>query len=343
MKKKNMSIDHSDLRRVILLSADQFSEGSAIAKDIAISKKFSSIVISGMGGSALPANVLRTYINHFFNRHVEYERISVFQNRYYKLPPEAYKNCLNIICSHSGNTEETVASFEEALKNNLPCVGISAGGKIEKMCKKHGVPHVKLPIPFENFQPRMATGYFVAVIAQLLVNAGKLPKRSVAFKSIAEKLRKEIVRMEKQGQKIADRLVGKTPIIYASTKFKSLAMIWKIKINEHAKTPAFWNYFPELNHNEFVGFTNPQAKYYILMLRDQQDHPRNLLRYDVTAQCLEEKGVETEIIDMPEGDLLFRIFATLALGDWIAYYLALAYGQDPTPVDMVEDLKKSLG
>ncbi|MFA5986904.1 MAG: bifunctional phosphoglucose/phosphomannose isomerase [Parcubacteria group bacterium] len=340
---KNKNVDRSNLRRVILSSADQFAEGFALGKGVVIKNDFSAVMISGMGGSAWPANVLRIYINSLFNRHKEYKRLAVYQNRFYKLPPEAYNDCLNIICSHSGNTEETIASFGEVLKNKLPCIGISAGGTLEKMCKKHGVPHIKLPMPYADFQPRMATGYFISVLVQLLVNAGKLPKEAVLVDTAVQKLHDEIVKIEQNGKKIAKRLVGKTPVIYASTKFKALAMIWKIKINENSKVPAFWNYFPELNHNEFVGFTNPQAQFYILMLRDKKDHPRNLLRYDVTARFLKKKGVKSEIIDIPEGDTLYRIFATIALGDWISYYLALAYGQDPTPVDMVEDLKKALG
>jgi len=338
----NQNIDKSDLRRVILSTADQFEEGVAIAKGVKINTKFVRIMVSGMGGSALHANVLRIFVNDIAKRYDNHKSIAVYQNRFYELPPEAYNDCLNIICSHSGNTEETIASFEEALKNNLPCVGISAGGVIEKMCKENNIPHVKLPIPFENFQPRMATGHFVSVILQLLVNAGKLPKEVVKMNEVSTKLREVTPTMEEQGKKIAKTLVGKTPVIYASTKFKALAMIWKIKINENAKTPAFWNYFPELDHNEFVGFTNPQSQFYTLMLRDSEDHPRNLLRYDVTAKYLKEKGTEVEIIDMPEGDVLYRVFATITLADWISYYLALKYGQDPTPVDMVEDLKKAL-
>jgi len=119
-------------------------------------------------------------------------------------------------------------------------------------------------------------------------------------------------------------------------------MIWKIKINENSKTPAFWNYFPELNHNEFVGFSNPQAQFHVLMLKNSEDHPRDLLRYDVTAKFLKERGVGVNIIDIPDGNILYRIFAAIALADWISYYLALEYDQDPTPVDMVEDLKKAL-
>ncbi len=338
----NNSIDKSNLRGVILSTSEQFKEGFAIAKDVDINAQFSRIMVSGMGGSSLHANVLRIALNNISKKYDNYKIVSVYQNRFYELPPEAYSDCLNIICSHSGNTEETIASFEEALENNLPCVGVSAGGVIEKMCKENNVPHVKLPIPFENFQPRMATGHFVSAILQVLVNAGKLPQEAIDLDEVSEQLKEITPKMEEQGKQIAKTLVGKTPVIYASTKFKALAMIWKIKINENSKTPAFWNYFPELNHNEFVGFSNPQSKFHILMLRDLEDHPRNLLRYEVTAKFLEKRGIETEIIDMPKGDIFYRIFATITLADWISYYLALEYKQDPTPVDMVEDLKKAL-
>ncbi len=338
----NNNIDKSDLRRVILSTSEQFKEGLAVAKNINVDTQFSRIMVSGMGGSALHANVLRIALNSISKKYDNYKIISVYQNRFYELPPEAYNDCLNIICSHSGNTEETISSFEEALKNNLPCVGISAGGVVEKMCKENNILHVKLPIPFDNFQPRMATGHFVSAILQILVNANKLPQEAVELDEVSEQLKEITPKMEERGKQIAKTLVGKTPVIYASTKFKALAMIWKIKINENSKTPAFWNYFPELNHNEFVGFSNPQSKFHILMLRDLEDHPRNLLRYEVTSKFLKEKEIETEIIDMPEGDIFYRVFATITLADWISYYLALEYKQDPTPVDMVEDLKKAL-
>jgi glucose/mannose-6-phosphate isomerase len=119
-------------------------------------------------------------------------------------------------------------------------------------------------------------------------------------------------------------------------------MIWKIKINENAKTPAFWNYFPELNHNEMVGFTLPQAKFHILLLMSEKEHSQNIKRMKITSELLRKKGVETTFINMPGNDTFENIFSTLILGDWTSYYLALAYNQDPTPVEMVEDLKKLL-
>lgn len=338
-----MTVDHSNLRRVILESATQFREGASAAANVKVDGPFDALMLSGMGGSALPGNLLRIYL-HDRATHAEghQRQIAIYQNRFYALPPEAFTRCLNIFCSHSGNTEETIAAFEEALAGGLPCVGISAGGKIERICAARGVPHVKLPIPYENFQPRMATGHFLGAIIRVLTNVGMIADCAEDMDAAAAKLSRAIPHMEERGKAIAERLKGKTPVIYASTRFKALAMIWKIKINENAKTPAFWNFFPELNHNELVGFTNPQGVFRILMIRDGSDHPQNIKRHDVTAKLLAEKGIETEMIDMEEGETLYRMFATLALGDWISYYLALSYGQDPTPVDMVEDLKKML-
>ncbi|PID52621.1 MAG: hypothetical protein CR972_00920 [Candidatus Moraniibacteriota bacterium] len=339
----NDIIDVSNLRKVILTSADQFSEGFAVAKGVVIDENFDKVAVSGMGGSALHIDVLLTYLKDVFAQDVESKHITFYQNRTYKLPVEAYENCLNIICSHSGNTEETITSFEEALKNNLPCVGISAGGRIEEMCKKNNVPHIKLPIPFENFQPRMATGHFVSAILQILIDTKKIPDVSKKIvDEISEEIRTDIALYEKIGREYAKKLVGKTPIIYASDTLQSIALVWKIKINENSKVPAFWNYFPELNHNEFVGFTNPQAQFSILILRDKNDHPRNIVRYDATAIALREKGLDVNIIDIVDGDMFRKLFSTIGLCDWISYYLALEYGQDPTPVDMVEDFKKAI-
>lgn len=335
------SLDISNFRQMIIDSPDQFAAGMELAKGIRIQGTFDKIMISGMGGSALPGNLFRVYLNDLF-RHNSARPLAVFQNRFYGLPPEAYDRCLNFICSYSGNTEETVASFEEALTRRLPTIGLSSGGKIEEMCFKNDIPHIKLPLPSKDFQPRVGTGYFFGALFQVLVNQGLAPDNSSDILTAADSLKKHLPELEEQGKMLAQKLFGKTPVIYASTKYKSVAMVWKIKLNENAKTPAFWNFFPELNHNEMVGFTHPQGKFIVLMLRDRDDHPRNLKRFMVTAGLLREKGIDVELIDM-EGESVFaKMFLSIALGDFASYYLALEYGQDPTPVAMVEELKKLL-
>ncbi|MDD3498333.1 MAG: bifunctional phosphoglucose/phosphomannose isomerase [Candidatus Moranbacteria bacterium] len=332
------NVDKFNLRKVILDEYLQIEEGLKLGGGIKFNSDFKSITISGMGGSALPGNVLRIFINSTFKDSGK-KRLEVFQNRFYILPPEAYENSLNFICSYSGNTEETISSFEEALENDLPCVGISNGGKIEEMCKNNGVPHIKIPYPYENFQPRMATGYFIFSIFQVLINSKLVEFDTGKLSGVSQKLKKITEDSEEHGKNIAHKLVGKTPVIYSSTYFKALALIWKIKINENSKTPAFWNFFPELNHNEMVGFTNPQADFFFIMLKDKDDHPQNIKRFEVMADLMRQKGIGTEIIDMKGDDLFEKVFSTLYLGDWVSYYLALNYGQDPTPVDMVEEFK----
>jgi glucose/mannose-6-phosphate isomerase len=343
MDKDLISVDKSNLRQVILETPSQFEAGLALAKDIKTEGNFESVTISGMGGSALPANLFRTYCNSLFKIHPDYKPFEIYINRYYSLPPEAQSpKALNFIASYSGNTEETVSSLEEAQRKNLSYIGFSSGGRVEDLCKKYDAKHVKLPVPNPTFQPRMGTGYFFASMFQVLVNQGLLPDTTKELVSLAAELNEHIGEFEKRGKELASKLKGKTPVIYSSPKYKPVAMVWKIKINENSKTPAFWNFFPEANHNEMVGFTNPQGKFFILMLMDKDDDPRNLKRYESTAGLLLEKGVESEIIEMEGQDVFFKMFSSLNLADWTSYYLALEYGQDPTPVDMVESLKKIL-
>lgn len=332
------NVDKYNLRNVILKEYSQIIDGLKLAKDIKVDGEFKSITISGMGGSALPGNVLRIFVNNTYQNNQE-KRLQIFQNRFYRLQPEAYDKSLNIICSYSGNTEETIASFEECLENKLPCVGISNGGKIKEMCLENNIPHIEIPYPFENFQPRMATGYFVFAIFQLLINMNLIKFDTDSLESISENIKVLNEKMEDKGKELAKKIKGKTPVIYANTYFKAIANIWKIKINENAKTPAFWNYFPELNHNEMVGFTNPQAEFFFVMLMDSNDHPQNIKRFKVMKELMEKRGMGVEIVEMEGENVFEKVFVSLCLGDWTSYYMALEYGIDPTPVDMVEEFK----
>jgi glucose/mannose-6-phosphate isomerase len=336
-------LDKSNFRQFILDTPSQFEAGINLAKSTKIEGKFNSVTVSGMGGSALPANLLRTYCNSLFKMHPNYKDFEIYINRYYSLPPEAQSvNSLNFVSSYSGGTEEAISSLEELRKLNLPFVGVSSGGEIEKLCKEYNAPHIKLPIPYPNYQPRMGTGYFFGAMFQLLVNHGLVPDLTSNIISDAKILYDLMETHEKIGQELAKKLFGKTPVVYASPKYKSVAMVWKIKINENAKTPAFWNFFPELNHNEMVGFTNPQGKFFIIMLKDVDDNQKNLKRYQATADLLKGIDIDSEIIEMEGNNVFLKMFSSINLADWASYYLALTYGQDPTPVNLVEKLKKIL-
>ena len=331
------NLDKSNFRQFILDTPNQFKVGMELSKNIKLDGDFKSLTVSGMGGSALPTNLLKTYCDSLN------ASLPIEINRFYSLPKTALsKNSLNFVASYSGNTEETLASLEELRKSNLPFVGFSSGGIVEKKCKEYGMPHVKLPIPYPNYQPRMGTGYFFGAMYQILVNQGLIEDKTANLINIASEFHNKMDSYEEKGKALAQKLKGKTPIIYASSKYQAVSMIWKIKINENAKTPAFWNFFPELNHNEMVGFTNPQAKFFIIMLKDLDDNPKNLKRYEATSKLLNEKGIDSEILELEGENLFAKMFLSISLSDWTSYYLALEYGQNPTPVDMVEQLKKIL-
>ena len=334
-------LDTHNFRQMILESPLQFAKGFSLAKDIRVEGYYSGLAISGMGGSALPVDILRILLADIAKRH-NVAVPNLYQNRSYGIPVGIPDNTLHILCSYSGNTEETLESFEAVQANTLPCVVLSAGGELERRAKEAGVPHVLLPIPSEGFQPRMGTGFFIGVLVQILINQGMIPDIREEILQDAESVVVELPAIEEAGKIFSAKLVGKTPIIYAPESLRGLAMVWKIKLNENAKTPAFYNAFPELNHNEMVGFTLPQAQFFIIMLRDHEDHPRNQKRFALTAELLLEKGIEVEIVDMKGESVYNRVLMSIALGDFTSYYLALAYGQDPTPVDMVEEFKKRL-
>ncbi|NTW14210.1 MAG: bifunctional phosphoglucose/phosphomannose isomerase [Candidatus Moranbacteria bacterium] len=337
------NLDPSDFRKMILGSPDQFAEGMRLAGDVRFSSNpgYRSIMISGMGGSALPGNIFRIYLSDLVRRGLLAEPISIYQNRFYELPWEARRS-LNVFASYSGNTEETIESLQSAIAEKLPSIGISSGGKIEEICIREGIPYIKLPIPYPDFQPRLGTGYFFGALYQVLVNEGLAPDMRDEIGNGAEYLRTRLAALEESGKALSAKCEGKTPVIYASPRYKSVAMVWKIKFNENSKTAAFWNFFPELNHNEMVGYTHPSGPFQVIMLRDSEDHPKDLKRFDVTAGLLREQGISVEMLDMEGENVFNRVFSSLLLADFTSYHLALAYGIDPTPVVLVEKLKRML-
>lgn len=341
MKTKN-NIDKSNLRQVILDFPKQFEIGLELAKDVRIGTNFKSICISGMGGSSFPSDILKTYVAYLRKKDSKKNKsFRIIENRGYALPVEATEECLNIFISYSGNTEETTESLNEAIKNKLPSIGIANGGKLIEICKAKKNPFIIIP---DISQPRYALGYFFSVLLQILKNCQLIEENfSQEISTSIKKLTEITIRTEKTGKALAKKLVGKTPIIYASEKLQAVARIWKIKINENSKTPCFYNYFSELNHNEMVGFTLPQGKFHIITLVDNNEHHQVIKRMKITANILQKKKIKTDLIDIPENNNMFlSIFSSLALGDWVSYYLALNYKQDPTPVQMVEDFKKVL-
>lgn len=343
-----MKIDKQNMRKVIMDFPKQFPIGLNAAKNARIFGDFNQLIFCGMGGSALPGSVLKM-LQIFYGW-----PINIKIHRSYGLPTRLSPRSLIFAASYSGNTEEAISSYKEAKEKNLSVVGITTGGKLGELCKKNKNPWIKLPTRLSarqaaKIQPRSAVGFQFASIVKLLSNSNIIKDLEEEILEMSKFLKPKT--LEKQGKELALKIKDEIPIIYASDKYRALAQIWKINFNENSKSPAFWNYFPELNHNEMEGFekvqspkSEIQSNFRIIILRDKKlDHPRILKRMTITAQLLKEKGIKVDIVDIHGPDVLTKVFSNYILANWTSYYLAMEYETDPSPVKTIEEFKKKLG
>lgn len=328
------TIDKSNFRQVILDYPKQFLKALNFAKDVQISGQFKNVIVCGMGGSALPADMVISYLR---SKKILFP---IYVCRNYNLPVETNERSLIVASSFSGSTEEVISCLNKAISRQLKAVGIARGKDIIRICQDNNLPFIQYPDDGPAFQPRCASGYIFTSILTILSKIKVIDNIENDLTLLGKFLESINPELEKAGQELALKIKSNIPLIYTSEFYRdSIARIFKIKLNENAKTQSFFNYFPELNHNEMVGFTNLVGKYYIIVLQDPDDHQRNKKRMTIFKGLLEQKGVSVKIISMKGSTILEKIFATSLLADWTSYYLALAYNQDPTPVDMVEKFK----
>lgn len=293
-------------------------------------KSSENIIVAGMGGSAFPVGLLK----------IAHPELNIANHRDYGLP--SIPHTLNpkplvICCSYSGNTEETLSAFKEARKKKIPVAVLTVGGKLLTLAKKHKAPYIK--IPDTGIQPRAATGFMTVGLSKLL-NL----KNEKNFASLSKALKPE--KWQPVGKALAENLWDQIPIIFASHKNADLARVWKIKFNENTKIPAFWNFLPEMNHNEMTGYdvVKTTAKLsdnlHLIFLEDLMDHPRVKKRFAVTKKLLTEKGISISEVPLAGKNVWEKIFSSTLFADWTSLYLAKYYGVDPENVPMVEQLKK---
>lgn len=331
MVEKNL--DPSNMYRMIADYPKQFVKGFNLALKIQVKRPVDRVIVTGMGGSALAADL----INCAFDDRL---KCPVLVNRDYVLPQGMDDKTLVVAISFSGNTEETLSAYKQAVAAGAQTVAIAAGGKLIELVMREDREFIKLVRESPDFQPRMASGYLFAILTSLLIKAEWLPvelERQV--REMADRL--TALHIEAQGKQLGESLFGTIPLIYISGRYWPVARIAKIKLNENSKIPAFWNVLPELNHNEMVGFSNTKDNYRIVMLRDKDDNPKIDQRMKAMASLLRERpiGLKTTVWDMLGETKLEKIFSTLMVWDFASYYLALKIGVDPTPVRLVEDFK----
>lgn len=309
----------------------QFSKGIEIAEDIKLEGEFEKIVVCGMGGSAFYVELINDYLR---SKNIN---LTIEANRNYSLPSNVNEKTLFIVASYSGNTEETLEALNKIQKKNYQHIIFTSGGKLLEIAEDTGVPLLKIPT---GIQPRLSSGYFIAGLIKILSNLNLIEDLDNDMVSIAGRLDKSLD--EEKAKKLAVDLKNNVPIIYSTEENSSIAKVSKIKFNENSKTQAFFNFFPELNHNEMVGFTNLVMNPLFIIFQSKFTHPRNLKRIEIFAKLMREKNVQVDIIEMWGESIFEEILSAYYFIDHVTYYLAGEYGIDPEPVDMVEDFKTML-
>lgn len=304
------------------------------------------VVVAGMGGSAIGADLLAAYVAPFCP-------VPVYVHRDYTLPAWASgQETVVIAASHSGNTEETIAAFEQALARNCHCLAIATGGKLADAAYASATP---LWVFEHDGQPRAAVGFSFGLLLAALTRMNLLPDPAsvaaeveeaiAAMRRQQETLRAEIPAVKNPAKRMAGQLMDRWVAVIASDILSPVARRWKGQISELAKAWAQFEFLPEADHNTLAGSLNPEEKLAYLMvlfLRAPSDHPRNRLRSDLTRKSFMLQGLSTDFIDARGDTRLAHQWTALHFGDYTAYYLAMAYGVDPTPVEALESFKREL-
>ena len=300
---------------------------------------YKNVVFAGMGGSALPALLVKSWpgIN------LPFEVV-----REYNIPKYVGGQTLFIACSYSGNTEETLNALTQAEAVGAKIVILTGGGQLQQIAELKNYPIWVVP---KAEQPRYAVFYMVKAILTILESTGLSGNHDDELERVAHFVDQAIAgwlptvpQKDNPAKKLAFELAGKSIAVYAGPLLAPVAYKWKISFQENAKNVAWWNELPEFDHNEMMGWTShPVDKPYgIIELRSKLEHPRIMKRFEVAERLLSGRRPAPFVVDVPGGTLAEQIFWAVAYGDFVSLYLALLNNQDPAPVALVEKFKKAL-
>ena len=307
-------------------------------------KNFRQVVIAGMGGSAIGADLLAAYC-------ASLAPLPVSVHRDYSLPVHARGEESLVICSsHSGNTEETLDAFESARKAECRIVVVCTGGELAKRAKENNIPIWT----FDHAgQPRAAVGFSFGLLLAMFQRLGFLSDQSkemqdavASMKRTQQHLKADVPAVKNPAKRYAGQLMGRWVTFMGSGLLSVVARRWKGQINEVAKAGANFEFIPEADHNTLAGTMNPQetlnAHTMTLFLRAPSDHPRNRLRSDLTRKAFMLEGMNTDYVDARGDTPLAHMWTSILFGDYMAYYLAIGYGVDPTPIQALVEFKEAM-
>jgi glucose/mannose-6-phosphate isomerase len=301
------------------------------------------IVVLGMGGSAIGGDFLRVLLQRE-------SAVPVFNVRQYDLPPFVDERTLVVASSFSGNTEETLSTFDQALSLPAKKLAITAGGRLLATARANGVPVFSYQFGGE---PRAALGWgfmpLLAVAAKLELMQGverDVREAIAVMDAMLGEIGEDVATERNPAKQVAQALHEKLPVIYGAGPLTEVAHRWKTQLNESSKVWCFYEELPELHHNATVGIELPSAitrsTAVVLLRSNDLVHRRVRLRYEFTQQLLEKAGVAVMVVDTQGTSALAQMMSLILFGDFVSGYLGLLYGVDPTPTVVIEELRNFL-
>jgi glucose/mannose-6-phosphate isomerase len=298
------------------------------------------IVVLGMGGSAIAGDLWRVLLQRESD-------VPVFNVRQYDLPPFVDAQTLVVASSFSGETEEVLSAFTQALATPAPRIVITTGGQLLTTARANGVPAFSFTY---NQEPRAAIGWGLMPLLAigealgLMQDVGTDVDAAIeALSEVVAESAEEIPEAKNSAKQLARELHEKLPVIYGAGPLLEVAHRWKTQLNESAKTWAFYEELPELQHNAIVGYGLPKsiAREAAIVFLESATlmHPRVRLRYQFTHDLLRKSGISVLTAEAGESCALAQMLSLVLLGDYVSTYLAFLYGVDPTPTKAINELK----
>ncbi len=336
-------IDRSDMLSFCIDAPKHYGEAAKLGRSMHIdSLRPKKIIIAGMGGSAIGGELLKDWA-------IDKLTIPLDVCREYTLPAYADRDTLVFAVSYSGETEETLSIFLEAIKKKCMIITVSSGGALGEFSERLGFPHVAVP---SGMAPRATLPYlfmplpFILERLDFVSDVNEESEETIKIlKGISMENSLDRATESNFSKTLASQIKGSVPVIYGFGRFRSVAQRFKTQFNENSKNPSKWDYFSELNHNEIVGWEKPKsfAKCFSsIFIRDKSEKPEIHERIEFTENMMCSKGIPTYEISSRGNYGLAKMASVICIGDFVSVYLAVLRGIDPTPVDSINRLKDQL-
>lgn len=338
-------IDTQNMRAQIDGLPDQLQSAWELGQTLPLPKldDIQNIILCAMGDSASSAELVAASVSSSLS-------LPVYVHRGYSLPGYANEKTLVVCLSHSGNSEEVLDAFETARKNNCQIVAISTGGELTKRAQAKN-------IPVWNFtyagMDTTAIAYPFALTLALFARHGFIPDPSAGVAEAVAMMKRsqqhivpEVIAAKNPAKRYAGQLVGRWVTFVGTDLLAPVARRWKTQINQLAKAGANFEIIPEATHNTLIATLNPNptlnSHTMTLFMKAPSDHPRNKLRSDLMRQAFMLEALNTDVIEGRGDSVIAHLWTLILFGDYMAYYLAMAYGADPSEEDAFLNFKRSL-